>query len=302
MAHRRDGPVLIEVAVNGFTRPDRSPHVPIAPDEIARVAIECLDAGAQIVHQHDDLGQTGGFGSASPEAMAAQSLAAYEPVLERHPDALLYPTANWGGDIRQRWGHQEILAEKGVLRLALLDPGSVNLSANGPDGLPGPGILYAYAPDEVRWKFEACERLALGPTMAIFEPGYLRAPLAWERAGRLPAGAFAKLYFGGTIQFGLPPSALSLDAYLAMLDASRMPWAVAVLGGDVVESGLARRALELGGHLRVGLEDYAGPRTPANVELVREAVQLCGRVGRPVATRAEAAELLGLPRGPRSAV
>ena len=39
-------------------------------------------------------------------------------------------------------------------------------------------------------------------------------------------------------------------------------------------------ALERGGHLRVGLEDYAGPRTPRNVELVEEAAKLIASTGR----------------------
>ena len=81
-----------------------------------------------------------------------------------------------------------------------------------------------------------------------------------------------------------------------MLDGSSLPWAVAVIGGDVVASGLARLALERGGHLRVGLEDYAGPRQPRNVELVDEAVALARSVGRPIASCREAASLLGLPR------
>jgi uncharacterized protein (DUF849 family) len=98
------------------------------------------------------------------------------------------------------------------------------------------------------------------------------------------------------VGFGLPPTRRSLDAYLAMLEGHDLPWAVAVIGGDVVESGLARLALERGGHVRVGLEDYAGPRTPSNAELVREVVSLAAAVGRPVATTAEAAHILGLPR------
>ena len=62
----------------------------------------------------------------------------------------------------------------------------------------------------------------------------------------------------------------------------------------VVTSGLARLVLERGGHLRVGLEDYAGPRTPRNEELVREAVALVREVRRPVAGCVEAAATLGL--------
>ena len=88
----------------------------------------------------------------------------------------------------------------------------------------------------------------------------------------------------------------SLEAYLAMLEGCDLPWSVAVLGGDVIASGLARLALERGGHLRVGLEDHAGRRRPTNEELVREAAALVRATGRRVATCAEAARILGLPQ------
>jgi len=71
---------------------------------------------------------------------------------------------------------------------------------------------------------------------------------------------------------------------------------VAVLAGDVVASGMAREALERGGHVRVGLEDAAGARNCSNAELVDEVVALADEVGRRVATPAEAAKLFGFPR------
>ena len=58
---------------------------------------------------------------------------------------------------------------------------------------------------------------------------------------------------------------------------------------------VARLVLERGGHLHVGLEFYRGDRTPTNVELVSEAVKLCQRIGRPVASPDQAALLLGIP-------
>ena len=73
-------------------------------------------------------------------------------------------------------------------------------------------------------------------------------------------------------------------------------WAISVVSGDVFERGVARHALERGGHLRVGLEDYAGPDAPSNEELVRQAVGLAAEVGRPVASPKEAAVLLNLPQ------
>jgi 3-keto-5-aminohexanoate cleavage enzyme len=70
---------------------------------------------------------------------------------------------------------------------------------------------------------------------------------------------------------------------------------VSVVGGDLGRSEVATLALERGGHLHLGLEFYGGDRTPTNVELVEEAVALCEAAGRPVASCAEAAEILGLP-------
>ncbi|HZP29580.1 MAG TPA: 3-keto-5-aminohexanoate cleavage protein, partial [Acidimicrobiia bacterium] len=126
----------------------------------------------------------------------------------------------------------------------------------------------------------------------------------FHRAGRLPAGAMLKLYFGGPggyfargtgVSFGLPPTLKALDAYLEMLDGSGLPWSVSVLGGDVLRTPVARAALDAGGHLKVGLEDQAGERRPSNEELVAEAVALARDVGRPAASPAEAAAILGLP-------
>jgi len=59
---------------------------------------------------------------------------------------------------------------------------------------------------------------------------------------------------------------------------------------------VAYRALERGGHLRVGLEDYAGAVRKSNLELVREAVAICEQAGRPVARPDQMAKLLDLPR------
>ena len=76
---------------------------------------------------------------------------------------------------------------------------------------------------------------------------------------------------------------------------------VAVPGGDVFASVMAKWAIERGGHVRVGLEDHAADRKPTNLELVEQAVALCEKVGRPVASCDEAARVMDLPSS-RSAV
>jgi uncharacterized protein (DUF849 family) len=294
-------PAIIEAAINGVTTAARNPHVPRRPDEIAADALRCLDAGAAIVHNHlDDFALDG-------RAAAERYLEGWRPVLRQRPDAIVYPTVGFGGSVAEKCLHEEVLAGSGLVRMGVLDPGSVNFGGTDGDGLPG-GVDFVYTNTfgDIRYVVDLLARHRLGPSISIFEPGFLRTTLAYHRAGRLPAGAFVKLYFGGdrgyldgratSASFGLPPTRAALDAYLEMLAGCDLPWAVAVIGGDVVASGLARRALERGGHVRVGLEDHAGPRAPANAELVREVVALASELGRPVASCADAARLLGLPR------
>jgi uncharacterized protein (DUF849 family) len=111
-----------------------------------------------------------------------------------------------------------------------------------------------------------------------------------------------KLYFSTDkgylgAPFGLPATPNALDAYLEILGDCDVPWAVSLVGGDLIASEVARLALLRGGHLHLGLEFYNGERFPTNVELVEEAVALCHETGRQPANPDQAAEILDLPRG-----
>jgi 3-keto-5-aminohexanoate cleavage enzyme len=288
-------PVIIEAAINGVTPKARNPHVPVEPQEIAADALACFAAGAAIVHNHVDVVMVPG------DEAADRYLEGWTPVLAERPDALLYPTVNAGATVEDSYSHIRPLAERGGLRIGLADLASVNLGGRDEDGVPTGRFVYANSFDDGHHQLGLCRDLGLGPSLAIFEPGFLRTALAWHVAGRLPAGAMVKLYFGGEegylggATFGLRPTEKALDAYLELLEGSGLPWSVSVFGGDVVGCGIARLALERGGHLHLGLEAYTGDRTPTNEELVTEAVALCATVDRPVASCAEAASLLGLP-------
>ncbi len=285
-------PLIIEAAINGATSKSANPHVPRMVAEVVECACACFDAGAAIVHHHNDESLLHARHAAAPYREA------WTAIYARRPDALLYPTMGSGGahaTIRERYAHVEALADAGLLRLALLDPGSVSLGGVDAQGLPAAvDVVYQNTFADVRYMADVCRARALAIHVSIFEPGFLRVALAYHAAGRLPP-AKIQLYFGGpALPFGLPPTAPSLDAYLAMLAATDLPWMVGVLGGDVT-STLAPLAIERGGHVRVGLEDYDGPRRPANEELVAEIVAMARRAGRRVATPAEAAAIIGIP-------
>lgn len=292
-------PLIIEAALNGATPKSRNPNVPVAPDEIATEALAAMESGAAIVHTHiERMDMTGA-------AAVARYMEGYAPILAARPDAILWGTVATGPDVEARFGHYRGLAKAGV-RMGAFDPGSVNLGTHGADGLPGASILYATTYCDIAWLADLHREEQLAPAIAIYEPGWLRITLAYEKAGKLPAGAFVKLYFGGRynfidgqrseVTFGLPPTEKALDAYLELLEESSLPWAVAAIGDCAVETGLAKLAIERGGHVRVGLEDFGGERKPGNLELIAEVVALAQAAGRPVASPTEAAQILGLPR------
>lgn len=288
-------PVIIEAAINGATTKERNPHTPREPEEISADALRCIEAGAAIIHNHiDRVGIT-------IEEACERYLEGWRPVLAERADALLYPTVHFGPPIS--YEHLIPLAETGVLRVGLTDPGSVNLGGVDLEGAPRGGIVYANSFDAISRAFEIHQAHGLGPSLAIYEPGFLRATLAYWRAGRLPQGAMIKLYFSTErgylgAPFGLPPTITALDAYLEVLGDCPLPWAISIVGGDVLDSDIAPVALERGGHLHLGLEFFGGEGTPTNVELVDRAVALCDKAGRDVASPAQAAGILDLPRRP----
>ena len=289
-------PVIVELAVNGPTPRSRNRHVPRSPQEIAEVALDGIERGAAIVHNHNDDAMFTADGVHAVEPYVA----AWTPVLERYPDALLYPTLGAGArgiPIERRWGHVEELARRGLGGLTLVDPGSVNvgLTENGayPEAAAAGPYQNSYADTE--YMFARTAEYGAGASISIFEPGFLRTTLAWHRAGKLPQGSIVKLYFGGQLAFGLPPTSAALDAYLELLEPTGLPWSVAVLDGDVVGCGLAEAAIRRGGHVRVGLEDYLGPDQPTNAELLDGALALLDRLGRTPATITETRTILGLP-------
>jgi len=291
-------PVIIEASINGATEPTRNRHVPVGPAAIRDDALACFEAGAGIVHAHNP-----DFRLSGQEAADAY-LATWRDVLAARPDAIWSPTTCAAPGGEQRMAHVAAIQAEIPVPLASVDPGSTNLGSLDADGLPV-GFVYRNSYDEIRTCLALCREWKVGAALAIYEPGFLQTVLSYHRVGLLPAGSLVKLYFGGRhetsargprVTFGLPPTRHALLAYLDMLDGTGLPWTVSVWGDDLLVTPVAQLALERGGHLSVGIEPHFDPdRMPTNVELVTEAAALALKVGRPIATSAQVAELLSLP-------
>ena len=95
--------------------------MPRTPAEITETALAGIESGASIVHNHNDEPMFTAEGVHAVEPY----LAAWRPVLERYPDALLYPTMAAGArgiPVARRWAHAEELARRGMGGMTLVDP------------------------------------------------------------------------------------------------------------------------------------------------------------------------------------
>ena len=145
MTTRRAAPVIIEAAINGNTTKSVNPAVPRSPEEIAECALECLDRGAAIVHNHNDEPNVGGPARHDPTPYAA----AWKEVLAHHPRALLHPTVrgmSHDAPIEDRYSHLASLHDSGILPMASADPGIVSI---------GP-FVYGNSPTDTSYMFEWC--------------------------------------------------------------------------------------------------------------------------------------------------
>ena len=289
--------VILELAINGETRKARNSHAPRVAQEIAADGIACLAHGAGMIHNHIDDPMLAG------EAAADEYARGWADILASDPGAILCPTMAFGTDIAGRTSHFSACASRHGARMAPLDPGSMNMALSGGNANSANMLSYINTYESIASVLEVMAKLRLGTSMGIYEPGFLRAAVAFHRAGKLPPGSFVKLYFFGgrnyfdgteCVGFGLNPSAHALEAYLEIIGDSGLPWAAAVVGGCVLSSGMAKLALERGGHIRLGLEDFAGDRAPSNLELLDEVVSLARSLGRSPAGSAGTARILGL--------
>ena len=295
-------PVILECAINGSTTKAKNPHAPGTPAEHTAENIRCLDAGATIVHMHSNQPN-------EDVKVAAQAyMEIYQPVWKKHPHAILYPTANfdpkvynrtrkpWPGKIQ--YGHQRLLAEAGLINMVLFDTGVVPIAVYDKEGVPGPDSAfwwYGFWPEDIRYIKQVCDDLGTGASISVFEPGWMKNVIAMVRAGTLPRGSKLNIYFASDSLAGMaPPVPEALQLYLKMMEGMDLKWAVGYIGEkSVMDTQLARMALERGGSFRVGLEDWA--HGTSNVEQIKRAKEIINSVGRPILTGVEAIKYLDIP-------
>ena len=293
------GKVCIEVALNGPWTRRLQPAIPLAPHEIVADAVACARAGASIIHFH-------AYDAASGEQTTDFDLVT--KIIEEirsHVDAVVYPAIRYMSNAEaiqddagaRRYAHLERMAARGLAEWLIVDPGSTNLVSYHDIRTGGKALVDINTPAAIRFGLEVAAKHRLHPGFAIYEPGYLRLGAALARAVEGTPMPMYRLMFSDELTFGYRPREYALRAYLELLaeEAPGAPWMVAGLGVDI--RPLVALAAQLGGHVRVGLEDAKLGCQSTNLQLVEEAAKLIENAGARVVTPAQMrAELFAADR------
>jgi uncharacterized protein (DUF849 family) len=285
--------VIIESAINGgITRRDENPHVPYTVDDVVHDAVVTADAGAAIVHFHLRRAD-GGRIDAYDELRAAHDEAITRIRASDAP--LLWNTFPLGGDATHRFRLFRDLGARPSTRpdVGAYDIGSLNIVSYDRDhGRIDSATTYVNTFDDIRYFFEGFRDLGLRPFLNIFEPGFIRTARVCLDMGLLDEPLLVKFYFSD--EYGLPPCRRSIEVYLDLLDGIRHEWFGCYIGGDA--RAFAPLFASMGGHVRVGLEDfaYATPQPLSNAAIVAGVARALAAHGHAVATVAQARALLQL--------
>ncbi|CAA9527764.1 MAG: hypothetical protein AVDCRST_MAG79-654 [uncultured Thermoleophilia bacterium] len=270
-------PVVVQCAVTGSADPDpaRRPNLPTRPADIAAEAVAAWRAGAAVLHLHAREAD----GTPTQDAAAFATLV--DAIRAEGCDAVLNLSCGTAGGRAVRDERYACLALEP--EMGSLDCGTINF---------GERIFEGDLPF-LRRMAGAFRQHGVTPELECFDTGHVGLALQLRDEGLLDDPLRVQFVVGipGT---GVPATVGQVEHLRRLLppDAS---WSVCAPG---------RRQLPLnvyclieGGHVRTGLEDNlhlaAGVRA-TNAELVARVVRLADELGRPVATPAQARELLRL--------
>ncbi|MFY0692931.1 MAG: 3-keto-5-aminohexanoate cleavage protein [Paracoccaceae bacterium] len=270
-------PCIICVAITGSvpTKAD-NPAVPITVEEQVESTHAAFEAGASICHAHvrnDD-----GTVSSDPEKFARLM----EGVKKHCPGMIIqFSTGGRSGAGSDRGGMLPLRPD-----MASLTVGSNNF----------PTRVYENPPDLVDWLASEMRTYQIKPEIEAFDLSHIHQAAAMNKDGRIEGPLYIQFVLG--VKNAMPVDRDVFDYYIKTVErlAPDAEWCAA---------GIARHQLTVnewciaeGGHARTGLEDNIKfdrqTLAPSNAALVERTVALCEKYERPVATPAQAREILGL--------
>ncbi len=295
MARTARKKLIIEARINEYMMRDDNPNVPWTPDEIAEAAAGAREAGASIVHYH----------ARNADGSPCHDAGTYGETIRKIRgacDVLVHPTLGQvtitGDEARLR--HITGVADDPALKpdIAPIDIGSTNVDVYDArtKAYRTDDLAYVNTIGTLRFFAERLRALGVKPVIVSWTIPFTRTLEAFLDMGLVDEPVYLLLALSDSGYLGGHPGTVrGLMAHLDFLPRNRrIEWSVNNKVGNLF--GPAAAAIEMGGHVAVGLGDY--PYTelgaPTNADVVREVARLAKAMGREVATPDDTREMLGM--------
>ena len=297
---------IISCAITGAVHtPTMSPHLPVHPDTIAEQAIAAAEAGAAILHLHARNPENGApsvdpahFAEMLPRIREATDAVVNistggNPVMtvaNRIPPALTYspemcsmnmgsmnfalhPLAEKYSEWNESWEEDYLRkSDANIFRNTFAD---IKLIAEGLGG----------DPHHVKFEHECYDVGHLYNLNFCLKQGYFQGPIFLQFIMGILGGISAEI-----------DNMLFMKQTADKLFGDQYEWSV--IGAGAQQMRLASVAAQMGGHVRVGLEDSLyisrGELAPSNASQVEKIVRILNEQGNEPATPDEARAILGL--------
>ncbi len=270
-------PCIICVAITGSVpKKANNPAVPISISEQVESTHEAFEAGASIAHCHvrnDDETPT-----SDPDKFARLG----EGLKKHCPGMIIqYSTGGRSGSGRERGGMLPLKPD-----MASLTVGSNNF----------PTRVYENSPELVDWLASEMIKYDIKPEIEAFDLSHIFQAVKMSEDGRLKKPLYVQFVMG--VKNAMPVDKEVFDFYVKTL--KRLAPDASWCGAGIAQNQIVLNewCIAAGGHARTGLEDNVrldkDRLAPSNAALVKRAVELCEKYERPVATWAQAREILGL--------
>jgi uncharacterized protein (DUF849 family) len=270
-------PCILCCAITGSvpTKAD-NPAVPVTISEQIESSHAAVEAGASIIHAH--VRNEDETPSSDPDRFAA-----LKDGLEKHcPGVIIqFSTGGRSGSGRERGGMLPLRPD-----MASLSVGSNNF----------PTRVYENSPELIDWLSAEMITHEITPEIEAFDLSHILHAIKRSEEAKL----FGKLYvqFVMGVKNAMPCDRTVFDFYVKTMQerAPGAEWCAAGIGANQIV--VNEWAIAAGGHTRAGLEDNVrwdrSSLAPSNAALITRAADLCEKYERPVATFAQAREILGL--------
>ena len=282
----KEDPVVITCAISGaIANRDQCPAIPYTPEEYGAEAKRIVDEGGVMIHIH----------ARSPEGVPSyeiEDFAAITEAIRSNVDDVIinYSTGTVGVPLEKRVAYLEALKPE----VAALNMGSMNYAKYSTSRKEFVfKTVFENSFDEIIELLTALNANGIKPEHECFDIGHIGSLHPLVDMGLLKKPLHSDCVMG--VLGGIPASKSNMAAMVENMPG-QSHWGVVGVSRD--QWMLVEAALDLGGSIRVGLEDNlylpSGEMAASNGELVAVARQMTEAAGRRPATVAEARGLLGI--------